>query len=62
MEKRETLRVLLLGGVPARVVNEYPITLRREERRESEAFLREVEKVRAGLRTAIQSAQNEEAI
>ena len=49
-------RVLLLGGVPARIVNEYDINLEREERRESEAFLREVDKVRNGLKVAIQSA------
>jgi NitT/TauT family transport system ATP-binding protein len=49
-------RVLLLGGVPARIFNEYEITLDREERRESEAFLREVDKVRNGLKAAIQSA------
>lgn len=49
-------RVLLLGGAPARIVNEYRITLGREERRESEAFLREVDKVRNGLKVAIQSA------
>ncbi len=53
-------RVLLLGGVPARIVNEYRVTLAREERRESEAFLREVDKVRAGLKTAIQSSRGEE--
>jgi NitT/TauT family transport system ATP-binding protein len=49
-------RVLLLGGIPARIINEYRITLDREARRESEAFLREVEKVRNGLKAAIQSA------
>ena len=46
-------RVLLLGDVPAHIVNEYRIDIDRAERRESEAFLREVEKVRGGLEDAI---------
>lgn len=49
-------RVLLLGDKPARIVNEYRIDLDRAERRESETFLREVEKVRHGLEEAINAA------
>ena len=49
-------RVLLLGDVPAHIVNEYRIDIDRAERRESEAFLREVEKVRGGLEQAIGKA------
>ena len=46
-------RVLLLGGEPAHIINEYHISIDRDERRESEAFLREVDKVRSGLKSAI---------
>lgn len=46
-------RVLLLGGEPAHIINEYSIGIERAERRESEAFLRKVEKVRSGLQDAI---------
>ena len=46
-------RVLLLGGEPAHIINEYSIGIERAERRGSEAFLREVEKVRGGLQDAI---------
>jgi NitT/TauT family transport system ATP-binding protein len=46
-------RVLLLGDEPAHIINEYQIGIDRAERRESEAFLREVEKVRGGLQNAI---------
>jgi len=49
-------RVLLLGGEPAHIINEYRVDIDRAERRESEAFLREVEKVRAGLQAAIDTA------
>ena len=49
-------RVLLLGDTPAHIINEYHIDIDRGERRESEAFLREVEKVRAGLQAAIDTA------
>jgi NitT/TauT family transport system ATP-binding protein len=49
-------RVLLLGGEPAHIIDEYSVDIDRAERRESEAFLREVEKVRAGLQAAIDSA------
>lgn len=42
-------RVLLLGDQPAKIVNEFPITIARAKRRESEAFLRTVEQVKAGL-------------
>ena len=46
-------RVLLLGGEPAHIINEYSIGIERAERRESEAFQRKVEKVRSGLQHAI---------
>jgi NitT/TauT family transport system ATP-binding protein len=46
-------RVLLLGGKPAHIINEYHITIDRTERRESDAFLREVARVRSGLENAI---------
>jgi len=49
-------RVLLLGDEPAHIINEYYIGIERAERRESEAFLREVEKVRGGLKDAINIA------
>jgi len=55
-------RVLLLGGQPAHIVNEYRIDINRTERRESEAFLREVEKVRSGLQDAINAAQSSQLI
>lgn len=51
-------RVLLLGGAPARIVNEYRIDIDRANRRESEAFYREVEKVRSGLENAITAAKD----
>ena len=54
-------RVLLLGDVPAHIVNEYRVDIDRGERRESEAFLREVEKVRSGLEQAIGKAGLAEA-
>jgi len=47
-------RVLLLGDQPAHIVNEYTITIDRAERRESEAFLRQVEEVKSGLLEAIE--------
>jgi len=46
-------RVLLLGGKPAHIVNEYRITIDRAERRESDAFLQDVARVRKGLENAI---------
>jgi len=46
-------RVLLLGGQPAHIVNEYKIDINRLERRESEEFMRKVEEVKAGLFKAI---------
>jgi NitT/TauT family transport system ATP-binding protein len=49
-------RVLLLGDTPAHIINEYRVDIDRTERRESEAFLREVDKVRAGLQAAIDGA------
>jgi len=51
-------RVLLLGDTPAHIINEYRVDIDRTERRESEAFLREVEKVRGGLQAAIDGAKN----
>jgi NitT/TauT family transport system ATP-binding protein len=48
-------RVLLLGGEPAHIINEYHVAIDREQRRESESFLREVEKVRDGLKTAMKA-------
>jgi NitT/TauT family transport system ATP-binding protein len=51
-------RVLLLGDTPAHILNEYRVDIDRAERRESAAFLREVEKVRAGLQAAIDGANN----
>jgi NitT/TauT family transport system ATP-binding protein len=51
-------RVLLLGDTPAHIINEYSVDIDRAERRESAAFLREVEKVRAGLQAAIDGAKN----
>jgi NitT/TauT family transport system ATP-binding protein len=53
-------RVLLLGDQPAHIVNEYPIIIDRAERRESEAFLRKVEEVKAGLWEAIATTNNTE--
>ena len=46
-------RVLLLGDQPAHIVAEYPIAIDRAERRESEAFLKKVDEVKAGLEKAI---------
>ncbi len=54
-------RVLLLGDKPARIVEEYPVTIERAERRESEAFLHKVEEVRAGLRAAIEAIATAES-
>ena len=50
-------RVLLLGGKPAHIINEYHINIDRAERRESDAFLQEVAKVRSGLEMAIDAAK-----
>ena len=49
-------RVLLLGDRPARIVNEYPVTIDRAERRESADFLRLVDEIRTGLQGAIDRA------
>ena len=51
-------RVLLLGGKPAEIVKEYPITLDRSKRREGEEFLLKVEEVKAGLYEAIAMTNN----
>lgn len=50
-------RVLLLGDQPARIVEEYPIDIPRQNRRESRAFLKAVDEIRNGLQTAIEAAQ-----
>ena len=49
-------RVLLLGGKPAHIINEYSVTIDRSGRRESSDFLQKVEDVRAGLQDAIDAA------
>ncbi len=46
-------RVLLLGDKPAHIVNEYHITVDRDQRRESEEFLHMVDEVKAGLLAAM---------
>jgi NitT/TauT family transport system ATP-binding protein len=46
-------RVLLLGGKPAQIVEEYRVTVDRERRRERQEFLRIVERVKAGLAKAM---------
>jgi NitT/TauT family transport system ATP-binding protein len=51
-------RVLLLGDQPAHIVSEYSITIDRAKRRESEAFLRKVDEVKAGLESAIALTNN----
>jgi NitT/TauT family transport system ATP-binding protein len=50
-------RVLLLGDKPAHIVNEYHIDIDRAERRESDAFLHQVARVRGGLEDAIRTAK-----
>jgi NitT/TauT family transport system ATP-binding protein len=50
-------RVLLLGDTPAHIVNEYRIDIDRAGRRESDAFLREVARVRGGLEDAIKATK-----
>jgi len=42
-------RVLLLGGRPARVVNEFNIDIDRDQRRASSKFQKKVDEVKAGL-------------
>ena len=51
-------RVLLLGDKPAEIVKEYNITLDRSERREGEAFMRQVDEVKSGLHEAIAMTNN----
>ena len=53
-------RVLLLGGKPAEIVKEFPITLDRKERREGQAFLKQVGEIKAGLHEAIAMTNNGE--
>lgn len=48
-------RVLLLGGNPARIVDEYRVTASRDNRRERDDFQRMVATVRQGLEGAIKS-------
>ena len=51
-------RVLLLGGAPASIVNEYPVALPRDQRREGEPFLRLVDEVKAGLHAAMEMTRS----
>ncbi len=51
-------RVLLLGGKPAEIVQDYCVDIPRAQRREGEAFLRKVEEVKAGLHEAIAVTAN----
>ncbi|RME97709.1 MAG: ABC transporter ATP-binding protein [Alphaproteobacteria bacterium] len=46
-------RVLLLGGKPARIVEEYKVDIPRKSRRESAAFVKMTDRVRSGLQKAI---------
>lgn len=46
-------RVLLLGGKPAHILQDYKIDLDRDKRRESGEFLKKIEEVKAGLHEAI---------
>ncbi len=52
-------RVLLLGGNPAHIINEFRIEIDRDNRRESEAFSNEVARVRTGLEEAIRKSSTE---
>jgi NitT/TauT family transport system ATP-binding protein len=49
-------RVLLLGGKPAHIINEFSVTIERSTRRESPEFVHKVEEVRVGLQDAIDAA------
>jgi len=49
-------RILLLGGKPAGIIEEYPVNMDRSKRRETKAFVDLVEEVRNGLQTAIMAA------
>ncbi len=46
-------RVLLLGGKPAEIVQDFKIDIPRDQRRDSEAFLRKVDEIKTGLHEAI---------
>jgi len=46
-------RVLLLGGTPAQIVNEYRIDLDRENRRDGESFMNKVAEIKEGLSAAM---------
>ncbi|MCH8236714.1 MAG: ABC transporter ATP-binding protein [Proteobacteria bacterium] len=50
-------RVLLLGGKPAEIIREYPITMDRAKRRGGEGFLRQVEEIKAGLMEAMTNGE-----
>ena len=50
-------RVLLLGGRPAHIIEEYKIDIPRHGRRENAAFVRQVEAVRRGLQAAMEDAK-----
>ncbi|MEE8350938.1 MAG: ABC transporter ATP-binding protein [Rhodospirillales bacterium] len=51
-------RVLLLGDKPAHIVQDFKIDIDRDKRRDSEAFLKKVEEVKAGLHGAIALTAN----
>jgi sulfonate transport system ATP-binding protein len=55
-------RVLVLGGKPAHIISEYRIDIDRAKRRDSDAFQREVAKVRGGLEGAIRAAMEKRPI
>ncbi len=50
-------RVLLLGGKPAEIIEDYKITIPRNKRREGQEFLHQVEEIKRGLHTAIAMAK-----
>ena len=52
-------RVVLLGGKPANIVNEYRIDIPRAERRDGVEFLKVTEEVKAGLSEAIDTTMAE---
>ena len=49
-------RVLLLGGKPAEIIKDYKISIPRDERREGQEFLHQVEEIKKGLHSAIAMA------
>ena len=52
-------RVVLLGGKPANIVNEYKIEIPRSDRRDGVEFLKVTEEVKAGLSEAIDTTMAE---